>query len=175
MHGIIFTSFRDYLSFRESSALASDVFAGTLHSMSESYPDEEFARVLRRARERLDVPEAELLEAFGRFTGERVFPRLYPPFYTVAGGTLPFLLAIENRIHELVRATIPSARPPQLGVAPLESGVEIRYSSRRRLCRLLEGLVIGTADHYEEEVSVEEVACMNEGAKACVFQARLSA
>lgn len=112
--------------------------------------------------------------AFGAFTGSTTFPRLYPAFYEIAGDARSFLLTFEGRIHELVRATIPDAQPPQLRAAALDGGaVEITYRLPRRLCRLLEGLAIGTASHFGEAADVSEVSCMNRGAYACVFHIRL--
>ena len=85
------------------------------------------------------------------------------------------MLTVENRIHELVRATVPAAQPPRLHVEPLGTqGVRIRYDSERRLCVLLEGLIRGTAAHYEEDVDVREPECMLRGDPACVFDVRLS-
>ena len=170
MHGIVFTSFRDYLRVRRGSDFASEIFEGEIYAMSEAYPDDAFVRLLARAGERMEVAGDELLRDFGAFTGEMVFPRLYTAFYTVAGGTLPFLLTIENRIHELVRATIPNAAPPELHVTASEAGVEIAYTSPRHLCRLLEGLVVGTGRHFREDVTVEEVACAKKGKPACLFE-----
>ena len=109
------------------------------------------------------------------FAGETTFPRLYPAFYTVAGGARPFLLTVEALIHELVRATIPNATPPQLLVAPLrDDGVQIHYSSPRKLCILLRGLVEGTARHYGEDVQIDESGCMLRGDPACVFEIRFT-
>jgi hypothetical protein len=82
---------------------------------------------------------------------------------------------VENRIHELVRATIPNAAPPQLRISELGSdGVRIDYSSSRQLCVLLRGLAEGTARHYGETAAIEETACMRQGAPSCRFEIRLS-
>ena len=69
-----------------------------------------------------------------------------------------------------MRATIPGAYPPKLHVQPLnQAGVLVSYTSERRLCRLLEGLVRGTAEHYGETLVVEEIQCMRRGDPGCVF------
>jgi predicted hydrocarbon binding protein len=49
------------------------------------------------------------------------------------------------------------------------AGVLVSYTSERRLCRLLEGLVLGTAEHYGETLAVEEIQCMHQGDPGCVF------
>jgi Haem-NO-binding len=112
---------------------------------------------------------------FGVFTGATTFTRLYPAFFSIAPSAKDFLLTVESRIHELVRATIPNARPPQLHISELgDDGVSIDYSSPRRLCVLLRGLAEGTASYYGETAEIEEVTCMRRGDPACRFEVRLS-
>lgn len=171
MHGVVFASFHDFVRAHGGAEAVSAVFRDGVYSMVESHPDEEFLRLLERAVEHTGIEPGELARRFGSFTGEHTFPRLYPAFYDLAGGTCDFLLGVENRIHELIRATIPNAKPPALAVRPNgDGGVEITYDSPRRLCDLLEGLVEGTARHYGERVRVEQTACAREGAPACLFR-----
>ncbi len=170
MHGIVFASLHDFLREQGGSEAVAQVFGGRVYSMVEAHPDADFNRLLTSAVEYTGVDESELCRQFGAFTGERTFPRLYPAFYDLSSGACDFLLGVEDRIHELVRATIPQANPPALAVrAAGNGGVEITYGSPRQLCDLLEGLVEGTARHYGEHVRIEETACTREGAPACRF------
>jgi hypothetical protein len=170
VHGIIFASFNDFLRDMGGAEAVAEVFEGKTFSMVDAHPDEEFLRLFERATATTGIEPDELERRFGSFTGEHMFPRLYPAFYEIAPGTCGFLLGVEDRIHELVRATIPNARPPALAVAAIAmGGVEITYDSPRRLCRLLEGLIEGTARHYGEAIRVEETACARHGASTCRF------
>lgn len=175
MHGLIFVSFRDYLLTRFGAETANGILAGhPVHLISEAYPDEDLTMLVGAACEATGMESQSLVRDFGVFTGEQVFPRLYPAFFSVAGGARPFLLTVEERIHELVRATIPNAEPPELAVhARGQDGVQIVYSSPRRLCTLLTGLVEGTARHYGERAEVTESACMHRGDPACLVDVRL--
>jgi Haem-NO-binding len=175
VHGVIFASFRDFALTRFGPDDAKEIFAGRpLHVMSEAYDDQEFTSVVRRAGEVTGVDLDELVHDFGAFAGSVTFPRLYPALFAAAGGTRPFLLTVEDRIHELVRATIPDAHPPQLLVEPLhDDGVRITYTSARRLCVLLTGLLEGTAAHYGDSVDYEQKACIHRGDDACVFEVRI--
>jgi hypothetical protein len=171
MHGIIFASLHDYSRARLGPDITRDVFDGRSYPMSETHPDGDFIELLERAARARRMPVDDVLRDFGVFTAEQTFPRLYPAFFEIARDTRTFLLGVEDRIHELVRATIPDARPPSLAVHPNgEHGVEILYSSPRRLCRLLEGLVLGTGQHYDEQVTVTQTDCMLDGAAACRFE-----
>jgi Haem-NO-binding len=175
VHGVIFASFGDYLAAGLEPEAANRVLEGEpAYLLSESYPDERLVAFVGRAAEETGLEEAELLRDFGAFTAEQTFVRLYPAQFALAGGTREFLLGVENYIHELVRATMPTARPPQLSVR--EAGpdsVEISYGSPRRLCHLLIGLTEGTASHYGEEVKLTETACMLRGHSACRFDVRI--
>lgn len=174
MHGIIFAALQEYTRDRLGDRQSREIFGGRYYTMAETHPDDELTRLLERAAEAAGLTMPELLREFGAFTAKTVFARLYPAFYEIAGGTRPFLLTVEDRIHELVRATIPNAAPPALSVrARDEEVIEIEYASPRRLCRLLEGLVLGTGDRYGENVQIEEVVCVHDGAAACRFEVRV--
>jgi predicted hydrocarbon binding protein len=177
VHGLIFSSLRDFLTAEHGAALAHRVLAGEpAYLLSESYPDESFGRLVERATEILGADADELVHDFGVYTGSTTFTRLYPAFFAISDSTREFLLTVETRIHELVRATIPNAAPPQLHVTALgDDGVTIAYSSPRHLCTLLRGLTEGTALHYGERTTIDELTCMRRGDERCTFEVRFSA
>jgi hypothetical protein len=174
MHGVIFTSFRDYVSEAHGDETAAELFAGEpIYLLSEAYPDERLLALVGKAAEATGADVETILHDFGVFTARSTFTRLYPAFFTIAGSAREFLLTVEDRIHELVRATIPNAGPPKLEVGELgDDGVTIVYSSPRRLCVLLRGLTEGTARHYDEQAELEETTCMLRGDRACTFEVR---
>jgi heme-NO-binding protein len=174
MHGVIFVSLRDYLASVHGSATEEEVMAGEpVYSVSEGYPDESFTTLLGRACQVTGWEPGALQYDFGVFTAEKTFARLYPALFDLSPSARAFLLTVERPIHELVRVAMPSALPPELAVSELgEGGVAIVYTSPRRMCSLLRGLVAGTAQHYGESVHIEERTCMHHGAKACTFEVR---
>ena len=176
MHGVIFTSFRDYLTSEHGGDVAQGVFADEpIFLLSESYGDERLGALMERAALATGRGPDEVVHDFGVFTALTTFTRLYPAFFAIAPSTREFLLTVETRIHELVRATIPNAAPPQLAVTERgDAGVSIVYSSPRRLCVLLRGLVRGTARHFGEDAVIEESTCMHRGDPSCTFEVTLS-
>ena len=146
-----------------------------IYLLSEAYPDERLLALLDRAAAGAGKDVDGVLHEFGAFTGSTTFTRLYPAFFAVAPSARDFFLTVETRIHELVRATIPNAQPPELTVSELgDDGVTIDYSSPRQLCVLLRGLAEGTASHYGETARIDEVSCMKRGDPRCRFEVRLS-
>jgi hypothetical protein len=177
VHGVIFTSFRDYLVAAHGSATASAVFeAEPEYLLSQAYPDESLGRLVALASARTGVEADEIVFEFGVFTAEIAFARLYPGFFDASPSAREFLLTVETRIHQLVRGTIPSAGPPHLDVSPNGGrGVSIAYTSPRRLCVLLRGLTEGASRHYGEHAEMEERTCMLRGDPACTFDVNFSA
>lgn len=174
IHGLIFTSFRHYVVNRFGAERAREIWRGEqVYLITDAYPDEHLLDLVARTASAAEREPDEIVRDFGIFAAQTTFTLLYPDYFRAVGGTRPFLLGVESRIHELVRATIPDASPPYLHVEPLgPAGVRIHYGSPRRLCTLLEGLVVGTARHYKERADIEQPECMHRGDPACVFEAR---
>ena len=141
MHGVMFTSLREYLGAEHGAETASRVFADEQqYVLSEAYPDDRFRALIDRAATATRLTDDELLYRFGVFAGQTGFVRLYPTFFEVAQSAREFLLVVEQRIHELVRGS--ALRPPTgapehplvadpprdaVGVEPLEQ--ELRGSA----------------------------------------------
>ena len=176
MHGVVFTSFRDWVTAAHGSDLATAVFEDEpVYLLSEAYPDERLGALIERTCAETGREAADVVFDFGVFTAKTTFARLYPAFFAISRSAREFLLTVETRIHELVRATIPNAGPPQLQVSELgDDGVSIVYTSPRRLCILLRGLTEGTAQHYGERSAIEEQTCMLRGDPACTFAVRFT-
>lgn len=170
MHGVIFTSFLQFC-WSELGPQADEIWAGRPRYLAvEAYPDGDFDALVDGAAEVTGRSRRELLLDFGTYTAQTMFLLLRPEYYESSAGTREFLLGVEERIHEVLRRTIPGVAPPRLNVVPLgEHGVSITYTSERRLCDMLEGLVVGTAGFYGERFAIEQTACMNRGDLACCF------
>jgi hypothetical protein len=170
VHGLIFASLRDYTALRLGEERAVELWEDRVFEPTKAYEDGWFVAQLERLIVATGDSMNEVQRAFGSFAAQATFAELYPAYYEESADTFAFLLGIEAKIHELVRTTIPGASPPELHVQPFgEVGVLVSYTSERRLCRLLEGLVLGTAEHYGETLDVEEIQCMHQGDPGCVF------
>jgi len=170
VHGLIFASLRDYTARELGETDAARLWAGRAYHTGRAYGDEEFHERLEGVRAALGRSQEDLQRDFGVFAARTTFTGLFPDYFIESRDTLTFLLGVEAKIHELVRATIPGAQPPNLHVRPLgTTGVLVSYTSDRRLCCLLEGLVLGTAAHYGEQMELEELQCMHRDDPGCVW------
>jgi hypothetical protein len=176
MHGLIFASFRDYLLTEHGAHVAQDVLAGEpQYTLGEAYPDEQFLGLLERACRLTALSNDELLFEFGVFTAATTFARLYSVLFEASPTARDFLLTVEEPIHDVIRVALPDARPPELALTDLgQDSLEIVYTSPRRICAMLRGLVEGTGRVYGETLEVEELECMHHGASACRLLIRFS-
>ena len=170
MHGLIFASLRDYSRARVGARETERIWGEHVYLTTEAYDDDAFRARLDELRRATGDTAPDLERGFGIFAAETTFAGLYPAYYAENGDTLEFLLGIEARIHTLVRATIRHAQPPRLRVLRLgELGVLVSYTSDRRLCTMLEGLVHGVSNHYGDTVEIEQIQCMLRDDPGCVF------
>ncbi len=170
VHGLIFTSFHRFTSTAYPRSAESIWRDQPQFGPGDVYPDEHFEALVEHAESATGEERSTILLEFGRFTAKTIFRQLRPDFYDQSAGTRRFLLDVEERIHEVLRASLPGAAPPRLQVRALGAdGVSISYISERRLCSLLEGLVLGTAEFYGERIEIDQPTCMLRGDDACSF------
>jgi hypothetical protein len=108
-----------------------------------------------------------------RWFGRAAVPLLaeaHPQFFAPFSSTTPFLLTINDVIHAEVRKLYPDADVPEFEFGTASEGrLALAYQSPRRLCALAEGFIDGAADHFGEQVSIEQSACMLRGDERCVI------
>jgi hypothetical protein len=175
VHGLIFAGLRDYSAVRLGEERALELWRDRIFDPAAAYDDAWFAAQIERLAAATGESSADIQRGFGSFAAQQTFAALFPDYYEESKDTFAFLLGIEEKIHEVVRSTVRGASPPQLHVGALsEIGVLVSYTSERGLCKLLEGLVLGTAEHYGDEIMVEELQCMHRGDPGCVFSVQRS-
>lgn len=118
----------------------------------------------------------ELPDAF-RWVGERAMPHFferYPQLFDHAG-TLSLVLALNRIIHPEVYKIYPGAEPPTFvyDIIDENSHVRMEYQSRRHMCTFAEGLVLGAAAHYREQVEVSQPECRLRGDSRCVLDVQV--
>jgi hypothetical protein len=170
MHGVVFAALRDYSVVRLGEEGARALWEDRTFDPSVAYEDAWFVAQLDRLVAATGAERRDVERDFGVFAARVTFTALFPDYYAASADTADFLLGIEERIHDVVRETIPGSAPPRLHVRPLDDlGVLVSYTSERMLCGLLEGLVVGTAAELGDSVEVEEIQCMHAGDTGCVF------
>lgn len=174
MHGLIHFELNKYVRERLGADEWQEVlglagFPGKIYLASETYPDAETMVLINAAAQRCGLAPADFLRDYGTFIVADLI-KMYWGAIKPGWRTLDFLVFAEEAIHRMVRRRDPSAKPPELRVerrSPAEA--HIVYSSRRKLCPMLIGMVNGVASYYGDQVIVTQSQCMLEDGDACVF------
>ena len=164
MHGIVLTNLERFLRAKGVPTATPSSYHG-----DSVYDDGQLELLLGQGTAHFaPMTREQLLEQFGRHLALDTFPGLAPEFYERHKTFQSCLLSVEDQIHTVVRSALPGAAPPHLRVSALgEAGVVIAYTSARRLCPLLLGLVAGTAEKYEIQVESTEALCALRGDPWC--------
>jgi hypothetical protein len=137
------------------------------YSSLGSYPDEELLHLITVHAEQVGQTSLEITRSLGTAALLGLAGR-YPHFFAPHQRTRDFLLTLNDVIHPEVRKLHTNADPPEFDFDTSDpETLHIGYHSRRKLCALAEGMIIGAAQHYGERAVVTHISCMLEGADHC--------
>jgi len=147
----------------------------TAYSPVAEYPDSEATALIAAASQLAGKPLGEFLEEFGVALAPELLA-MYPGLVQPEWKTLDLVVNAEEVIHSVVRRRNPLAKPPVLRCARYSTDeVRLVYASPRKLCQIAKGIIRGIARHYQEEVSITDESCMNDGDPFCAIQIKLVA
>jgi len=139
--------------------------------ISEDYPDQMTADLLKAANEVSGIDQETLMCEFGKFWVSNTGAKAYPSFFKLAGNNSREFLLNMNKVHRLVTKNIPNSAPPHFEYEELADGrLLMHYQSERKLCPVLRGLILGVGIYFNEELHVKETACMNNGDPKCTME-----
>ena len=143
------------------------------YSPVAEYPDSEAAALISAASQLAGKPFGEFLEEFGEALAPELLA-MHPGLVQPEWKTLDVIMNAEEIIHAVVRRRNPAAKPPVLRCARYsDDEVQLVYASPRKLCQIAKGIIRGVARHYQEEVSINDHSCMNDGDPFCAIQIKL--
>ena len=149
--------------------LESSGVPGLVISPIQTYDDKVVFKIVESASEMLSLPQDDVLEAVGRFAGPELIhfaQALVHPEWT----TFELFSNVESLIHKTIRMGDKTVRPAHLQSLTLDdSTMQMVYSSKRGLCSLAKGIMLGISDHYGETISIFHNSCTKEGDACCVF------
>ena len=161
MKGIVFSEFLDMVdekfSMEMSERLVDEVKppSGGAYTTVGSYDPQEIVDLMAKLSEISSISVPDLLKTFGRHLLTR-FTEIFPEFFEGTTATLDFLPMVESYVHLEVKKLYSDAELPSFTcVSPYPGRLEMTYRSARNLPDLAEGLILGTADHFNERVEVK--------------------
>lgn len=180
MHGIIHSQLQKFVVTHHGKDVWRNLLkeSGLAHKsflVSQAYPDDDALRLVSTASRLTGAPADVILESFGAFLTTDLMG-IYGQLIQSEWRTLDLLEHTEETIHHVVRIRNPGSKPPPLQCSRLGAReVVITYASPRRMCAVAKGIVRGIAEHYKEEVAIQEPACMQAGHSACRISVKLVA
>ena len=169
MKGIVFTEFIDMVEQEYGLEIADHLISSTAlpsggaYTAVGTYSHDEMLQLLGALSEKTETGTSVLLKAFGRYLFD-TFLKSYPAFFERDGTAFDFLESIENHIHVEVRKLYHDAQLPKFTTKKIEaSGLEMIYSSERKMSDFAEGLIERTMEHYQTPYTLHKVNLNQEG------------
>ncbi len=120
-----------------------------------TYDAQEIVDLVVKLSEITQISVPDLLKTFGRYLLAR-FAVIFPQFFKEVTSTLDFLPMVESYVHLEVKKLYSDAELPFFTcVTPYPGRLEMKYRSARNFPDLAEGLILGTADHFNERIKVK--------------------
>lgn len=130
--------------------------------------DEVFDLITYIARRRNISVEAFIFE-FGRYMFPAFYTR-YPELVNQFHDFLDLLESIDSVVHVEVNKMHPGAMTPVFEHKRLSAyQIELKYHSKRKLCRLALGLLDGAAEHFNQAYHLAHSPCLLEEGEYCGF------
>lgn len=162
MLGMIYTEFLEMVEQRFGEDAADRMLDEVSHKLPSggaytavgNYDHSEIIILVMKLSEMAEIPVPTLVSTFGSHLFHR-FGHLYPQLFGGTDNTLDFLEQVEDYIHRQVHALYPKAELPTF-VCSRSSDNELimDYRSKRAFGDLAHGLILGCAQHFNENVTV---------------------
>lgn len=175
MKGIIFNLLEQFISDNFGEERYEEILASCPLVTQEpfvgpgTYPDEDFLKLTARAVESLALSAPDALRAFGKYC----FPKLaekFPGFVSPHKDPKSFLMTVDGVIHVEVRKLFDGASVPNFVYRePSRDTLIIEYSSERKFCHFMEGLIDGVGAHYNVPIQRKQTRCMLNRDPVCEF------
>jgi hypothetical protein len=172
MKGILFNVVEDVVTEAMSADAWDDVVEaagvdGSYTSLA-TYPDSDLPPLVDAIAAAADLSADETLTLAGRLGFKHLAAR-NPHLLDGIEGWQHLVESLDSIIHPEVRKIYPDAEVPGFATTTTPDGLRVVYSSRRQLCALAEGLVIGGGVWYGCELEVEHERCVRKGDADCTM------
>ena len=175
MKGIIFNEFESFVTEKFGEGIYEKIFSASHLITSEpfvgpgTYPDEDLLALVSAAVEILNISLPNALREFGRYCLPKLAGK-YPDFIKDHKDPKSFLLTVDSVIHVEVKKLYADAKLPRFVYKDTSPhSLEIEYTSDRKFCHFMEGLIDGVSTHFKRPISHQQFRCMLKGDLVCEF------
>lgn len=160
MKGIIFTEFFDLVEQAFGFETAEKIIdecelpSGGVYTAVGTYDHTEILALVGMLSKITEVPAPQLLVTYGRF----IYPKLHAQLKGMGlefGSSFELFSSLDDIIHPEVLKLYPDAELPNFNATRLnDNQLLLKYSSCRPFAHMAEGLILGAAEHFGENLSV---------------------
>ena len=180
MYGVIFDFLRDYVIERHGGERT---WKALLEGIGQSvhkiyfpiaeYSDEEIVALAQTAAGALNLPLPLVLEDFGTFVGHKLVTFYHMYVKNQDWRTFDIIEHADNSIHDAIHRHNVRRTPPKIrALRRNDNELILFYQSKRRLCQVAKGIILGLGEHFGESFDIYEKQCQSRGARECEFHVK---
>ena len=173
MKGVLFNVVEDVVTEALSADAWDDVVddsgvSGAYTSLGD-YPDGELVSLVDATAAATNLSQTETLQLSGRLGFKHLVSRA-PQLLDGIEDWRGVLNSLDDIIHPEVRKIYPDADVPGFDAITDGDALLVTYSSKRGLCALADGLVLGCGDWFDTPLVVEHESCVHTGDEVCTMR-----
>ena len=175
MKGIVFNMFNDLVEEKFGYEVWDALLEATgpnsdgVYTSADTYDDQELFGLVGALSNVTEVPVSDLIKVFGEYSLVQ-FTQAHPEFFADKSAK-ELLLSVDKVIHVEVRKLHPGVMLPEFTYEePGPDRLVMKYVSPRKLCSFAEGLISGTATHYDVPIEIAQTKCLHQGDDHCRFE-----
>ena len=173
MKGVLFNVVEDVVTEAMSADAWDDIVeradVGGAYTSLGSYPEEELGRLVAATARHADLSENDTLRLTGRLGFKHLVKRAPQLMYGLDDWRA-VLKSLDEIIHPEVRKIYPDADVPGFDATDDGDSLVMTYTSRRGLCALADGLIVGTGEWFDTALAVVHESCVHDGDDACTMR-----
>lgn len=170
MKGVLFNVVEDVVTEAISADAWDDIIdesgVGGSYTSLGTYPDQELGDIVGATAHTAQLSETETLQLSGRL-GFKHLVRRAPQLLDGLDDWKSVLRSLDDIIHPEVRKIYPDAEVPGFEIADDGDALLVIYTSKRGLCALADGLIVGSGEWFGVTLDVEHTACIHQGDDGC--------
>jgi predicted hydrocarbon binding protein len=177
MKGVVFDILRDMVETQYGlegwQAVLDSAGSDGIYVSTKTYADAELMDLVAAASKITTIPVNILVFSFGEYMVPHFYKR-FPYFFSDLPNFIKFLISVDQIIHVEVRKLFPDAGLPTFNYCDeSENSLTMNYKSPRKLCFLAEGLISGSAKHFNQKYKMTHNPCMHDGNDHCSLKVEL--
>jgi hypothetical protein len=134
-----------------------------------NYSDDDLEQLVGSLGQLAQLPRHDVLVFAGRHGFQQLASR-HPDLVAPYAGWREVIDHLDAIIHPEVAKIYPDTDTPSFNVTHSDTGsVTIVYDSRRQLCALAEGLLLGLGDWFRCTLAVSHIECVRQGGASCTL------